>query len=231
MLVRFVTDNLVKNRLPESVVAKLCTQLTTMLYGKFNNHWHIRNPLIGSGYRAVQCTPKRVDKMLKQAFLASGAQLTDVSTFLPEDLTMWCDPGNVSVRLGADGSIWSLKFEKAPASAPRAPLQPGEQQEEQLPGISPMAITPQKTTYSNPMSTTPQKKAAYSRPNPMAITPTKGNHPRRNPMATTPQKYAHPNHNVCAPNSPRAGRQWQQHYQNVNMYTNPPSSPHLIRAH
>jgi len=81
MLVRFVTDNLVKNRLPESVVAKLCTQLTTMLYGKFNNHWHIRNPLIGSGYRAVQCTPKRVDKMLKQAFLASGAQLTDVSTF------------------------------------------------------------------------------------------------------------------------------------------------------
>ena len=186
--------------------------------------------------------------MLKQAFQASGARFTDVVAFLPEDLTIWCDPGNVSVRLGAEGSIWSLKYEKgaqcsllcswtalrcankpneaiphcpllrvhlqavcasegkgrwrsvrvkagsdadhyfigcethtlsppppAPASAPRAPLQPGEQ-EEQLPGISPMAITPQKPTYS-----------------------------RVEQMPCSPQE-------------------WRQMYGNVNVYTNPPPS-------
>ena len=55
MLVRFVTENLIKNRLPSRVVAKLTSQLTTMLYTKYNAHWHTRNPLVC----ALSCCPYR----------------------------------------------------------------------------------------------------------------------------------------------------------------------------
>jgi hypothetical protein len=52
-----------------------------------------------------------MDMLLHKALRDCGVSLESVGKFLPTDFTIWCDPGDVSVRLGEDGSVWSLKFE------------------------------------------------------------------------------------------------------------------------
>jgi len=150
MVVRFVAHKLIADRLPKHVTTKICETLTRELYRKFDRHWHPRNPLVGNAYRAVTSFDGKLDKLLQTAFLENGVKLEVAARFMPGDFAIWCDPGDVSVRLGADGSIWSVEHATAPVEAPSIPRNayPGANNDlvaKSKLDISPMAITPIKT--------------------------------------------------------------------------------------
>ena len=65
----------------------------------------------GNGYRAIACSAGKLDMLLSKALRHTGVSLQTAGKILPQDFTIWCDPGDVSVRLGEEGSVWSLKFE------------------------------------------------------------------------------------------------------------------------
>lgn len=164
MVVKFISQSMIKDRLPTDVVGRLCEKLTRLLYIKYTNHWHPRNPLAGNGYRAIACSAGKLDMLLSKALRHTGVSLQTAGKILPQDFTIWCDPGDVSVRLGEEGSVWSLKFESAaPTSMASVAFVSPAKSGAHRP--SPMAITPMKPMP--PMAITPVKRA------PMAITPTK----------------------------------------------------------
>jgi hypothetical protein len=48
MVVKFISQSMIKDRLPTGVVGKLCEKLTKLLFQRYTNHWHPRNPLVSS---------------------------------------------------------------------------------------------------------------------------------------------------------------------------------------
>lgn len=150
MVVRFVATKLIADRLPKHITAKICETLTRELYKKFDKHWHPRNPLVGNAYRAITSSSGKLDKLLRMAFLDNGVKLDVAARFMPADFAIWCDPGDVSVRLGQDGSVWSVEHATAPTEAPSIPRNayPGANNDlvpkSKHLDISPMSITPIK---------------------------------------------------------------------------------------
>lgn len=105
---------------------------------------------VGNGYRAITSSSGKLDKLLRMAFLDNGVKLDVAARFMPADFAIWCDPGDVSVRLGQDGSVWSVEHATAPTEAPSIPRNayPGANNDlvpkSKHLDISPMSITPIK---------------------------------------------------------------------------------------
>eukprot|EP00038_Savillea_parva_P017628 m.21211 g.21211 ORF g.21211 m.21211 type:complete len:164 (+) comp3868_c0_seq2:288-779(+) len=62
----------------------------------------------GNGYRVVQNMDGRMDKIVMHAFQEAGVPASVVARSFPANFSIWVDPGNVSVKIGHDGSVWSL---------------------------------------------------------------------------------------------------------------------------
>ena len=91
--------------LPRQFVQPFRARLGELLAERFKEHWDTKNPTKGSGYRCIRINSK-MDPLVNNAAKATGLQ--DISKYLPVELTMWIDPGDVSYRIGEDGSVCSL---------------------------------------------------------------------------------------------------------------------------
>lgn len=110
-LVQFIVDKLIGDRLPDSLRQKLRSSLSDLLHDRYDKHWYVEDPLVGHGYRVVQRCDGRLDPVLLRAFEDAGlgqAQLMKSTLGIPEDFSVWCDPEEVTVRIGAEGSCWPL---------------------------------------------------------------------------------------------------------------------------
>ena len=76
---------------------------------RFKDHWDPTNPNRGSAYRCIRINGCRLDPVVKEAAKVTG--LTNISEYLPSELTLWIDPSDVSYRFGEDGSICSCVME------------------------------------------------------------------------------------------------------------------------
>jgi len=61
-------------------------------------HWYPENPERGQGYRALICA-ERVDTLLLNALKKAQLTSLDLRQICGEEVVMYVDPGNVSVRL------------------------------------------------------------------------------------------------------------------------------------
>jgi hypothetical protein len=94
--------------------------LAAALVGHFSQAaWDPAQPMLGSAYRCVRTEAGRIDPLLAQA--ASKANLP--AKELPSSLSLWVDPGDVTARIGADGSLFSV-LDGAAAAATSPPLSP-----------------------------------------------------------------------------------------------------------
>ncbi len=109
-VVTFLTKFL-HSKFPSSEVSAFRTQLSAALYQRYAGHWFPADPTHGCAYRALHSVEGRLDPLLKEVSKAVGLPIEAV---LPRHLTVWCDPGEVSVRIGVQGSIWPLEM-TAPA--------------------------------------------------------------------------------------------------------------------
>jgi len=93
----FICRYLYKLEKDKIVVFK--NQLIQLLSQKYNSHWDLTNPLKGGAFRSITIMDGRIDSIILLAAQKAGL---DVSSCFPSDLVIWCDPYNVSYRVGGD---------------------------------------------------------------------------------------------------------------------------------
>nr|ACI34354.1 Tob1 [Salmo salar] len=92
------------NKLPRRRVNIFGEELERQLKKKYEGHWYTDKPYKGSGYRCLHVGEK-VDPVVEQAAKESGLDLDDVRDNLPQDLSVWIDPFEVSYQLGEKGPV------------------------------------------------------------------------------------------------------------------------------
>ncbi|XP_028395600.1 protein Tob1-like [Dendronephthya gigantea] len=95
--VSFLTSYLY-NKLPRRRVDLFGVELTKQLREKFEGHWYPQRPSKGSGYRCLLIGDD-LDPVLVNAANDSGLSLEEIRSSLPDKLTMWIDPDEVSYRI------------------------------------------------------------------------------------------------------------------------------------
>ena len=102
--------NFLFNKLPRRRVNLFGQELKQALLEKFQDHWYPDKPFKGSAYRCLRITDIN-DPVLKRSARESGNPVSDIIENLPQDLTIWIDPGEVSYRIGEKGSVKILHSE------------------------------------------------------------------------------------------------------------------------
>lgn len=82
---------------------RFAAALTSVLFENYKNHWHPNAPTKGQAYRCLRMNRVRLqDPVLQQACEQSAVRYEDLG--LPQELTVWVDPGEVSCRYGEHSS-------------------------------------------------------------------------------------------------------------------------------
>lgn len=92
------------NKLPRRRVNIFGEELERQLKKKYEGHWYPDKPYKGSGFRCIHIGEK-VDPVVEQAAKESGLDIDDVRNNLPQDLSVWIDPFEVSYQIGEKGSV------------------------------------------------------------------------------------------------------------------------------
>ncbi|XP_075888115.1 maternal B9.10 protein-like [Nelusetta ayraudi] len=78
---------------------RFAAALTSGLFENYKNHWHPNAPTKGQAHRCLRMNRVQLkDLVLEQACQESAVQYEDLG--LPQELTVWVDPGEVSCRYG-----------------------------------------------------------------------------------------------------------------------------------
>ncbi|XP_041939284.1 protein Tob1b [Alosa sapidissima] len=92
------------NKLPRRRVNIFGEELERQLKKKYEGHWYPDKPYKGSGFRCIHIGEK-VDPVVEQAAKESGLDIDDVRNNLPQDLSVWIDPFEVSYQIGEKGPV------------------------------------------------------------------------------------------------------------------------------
>ncbi|KAL6098367.1 btg4 [Pungitius sinensis] len=78
---------------------RFAAALTCVLFENYKNHWHPNAPTKGQAYRCLRVNRMQLrDPVLQQACSRSPVRYEDLG--LPQEMTVWVDPGEVSCRYG-----------------------------------------------------------------------------------------------------------------------------------
>lgn len=92
------------NKLPRRRVNIFGEELERLLKKKYEGHWYPDKPYRGSGYRCIH-VGEAIDPVIEQAAKESGLDIKDVRDNLPQDLSVWIDPFEVSYQIGEKGPV------------------------------------------------------------------------------------------------------------------------------
>lgn len=104
---RFITYHLY-SKLPRRKVNMLAEELSKQLRLKYKDHWHVDRPSKGSGYRSLKFSLPKIDIILQSAAREVGLDEREIIGYMPADLIIWIDPGEVSYRIGERGTVHIL---------------------------------------------------------------------------------------------------------------------------
>uniref|UniRef100_A0A8D0MQ39 Anti-proliferative protein domain-containing protein n=1 Tax=Sus scrofa TaxID=9823 RepID=A0A8D0MQ39_PIG len=92
------------NKLPRRRADLFGEELERLLKKKYEGHWYPDKPLKGSGFRCVHIG-EIVDPVVELAAKRSGLAVEDVRANVPEELSVWIDPFEVSYQIGEKGAV------------------------------------------------------------------------------------------------------------------------------
>lgn len=98
------------NKLPRRRVNQFGEELENALKIKFDGHWYPEKPYKGSAFRCLKTTPP-LDPAFEMAAREAGMDLIDIQENLPQELSIWIDPGEVSYRMSEKGPVKILYTE------------------------------------------------------------------------------------------------------------------------
>lgn len=93
------------NKLPRRRVDMFGEELEKGIKNKFEGHWYDDKPYKGSAYRCIRVSTEKVEPVMEIAASLSRLDIEEIKEFLPKDLTIWIDPGEVSYRIGEKGLV------------------------------------------------------------------------------------------------------------------------------
>ncbi|KRZ12945.1 Protein BTG2 [Trichinella zimbabwensis] len=102
--VKFLTDLLHKRCICVEAVDRFALCLKKALIRHYREHWYPTEPLRGSAYRCLRINGQ-LDPVIAKAVRRSQLSLDEVRAAYPAELSIWIDPGEVSVRFGEEGSV------------------------------------------------------------------------------------------------------------------------------
>jgi len=85
--------------------------IITQLETHFLNHWFPSQPHRGNGYRCLRINHNQIDPLIMKCGLECGLDHNQLRHVLPNELTLWIDPNEVSYRIGENGSICVIRCE------------------------------------------------------------------------------------------------------------------------
>ncbi|KAI9502518.1 hypothetical protein BX070DRAFT_175484, partial [Coemansia spiralis] len=85
--------------------------LVGVLLEKFKGHWHLERTMAGSGYRSMS-NWRGLDSSLAEAAQRASIGATVLERHLPRDIVLWCDPYNVTYRVGDHGTVYTIYEDK-----------------------------------------------------------------------------------------------------------------------
>uniref|UniRef100_A0A0B7AMS3 Anti-proliferative protein domain-containing protein n=1 Tax=Arion vulgaris TaxID=1028688 RepID=A0A0B7AMS3_9EUPU len=100
------------NKLPRRRVDLFGEELDLGLKTKFLGHWYPENPSKGSGFRCLKGSSDEIDPVIVAAAIKAGLDVMEVKGCLPEELTLWIDPFEVSYKIGEKGQVKVLYSER-----------------------------------------------------------------------------------------------------------------------
>ncbi len=100
-------SNLLRTRVPGDRVETFRQTLNMSVTNHYEGHWFPEKPFRGSGYRCIRINHK-MDPLIMRAGVETGITERMLFSILPNELTLWVDPDEVSYRIGEDGSIGVL---------------------------------------------------------------------------------------------------------------------------
>lgn len=103
------------NKLPRRRADLFGEELERLLRRKYEGHWYPDKPLRGSGFRCVHIG-EVVDPVVELAAKRSGLAVEDVRANVPEELSVWIDPFEVSYQIGEKGSVKVLYLDDSECS-------------------------------------------------------------------------------------------------------------------
>lgn len=106
------------NKLPRRRVNQFGEELEKALKIKFEGHWYPEKPFKGSAFRCIKTAPP-LDPVFEIAAHECGMSMADIQENLPEELSIWIDPGEVSYRLGEKGCV-KILYSESESSEDRA---------------------------------------------------------------------------------------------------------------
>ncbi|XP_077979810.1 protein Tob1-like [Glandiceps talaboti] len=99
------------NKLPRRRVDIFADELEKGLIKRFEGHWYPKKPFKGSGYRCLRISGQKLDPVFQVAATRSGLNLDEIRNNLPDELSVWIDPSEVSYRIGEKGAVKVLYVE------------------------------------------------------------------------------------------------------------------------
>ncbi|XP_059146211.1 protein BTG3-like [Physella acuta] len=163
----------------ESKLSSFITILTELLLARYEKNWFPDNPDRGSGFRCIRVNTQSIDPTILECLKRSKIGIPKCLTHT--ELTIWVDPGVVSVRIGEDGSIGSeVVDEEVYNSSQKSKLSSKRSTSESDEGFSSRSSSPESTlsdrsgSVSPPMSVSPTfspKSACSSPPNALEYNP------------------------------------------------------------
>ncbi|KAM6215131.1 protein Tob2 [Rhynchocyon petersi] len=103
------------NKLPRRRADLFGEELERLLKKKYEGHWYPDKPLKGSGFRCVHIG-EIVDPVVELAAKRSGLAVEDVRANVPEELSVWIDPFEVSYQIGEKGVVKVLYLDDTEGS-------------------------------------------------------------------------------------------------------------------
>jgi protein Tob/BTG len=115
---RFLTQLLLDSDKPQLKIGALVDfglNLRHILILKYENHWYPLCPYRGSEYRCIRLGKgssktkhSEIDPVYIKTLSRCGITIEEFLDRMPENLTIWIDPGEVSYRIGECGKIKTL---------------------------------------------------------------------------------------------------------------------------
>ncbi|XP_051818158.1 LOW QUALITY PROTEIN: protein Tob2 [Antechinus flavipes] len=109
------------NKLPRRRADLFGEELERLLKKRYEGHWYPDKPLKGSGFRCVHIG-EMVDPVVELAAKRSGLAVEDVRANVPEELSVWIDPFEVSYQIGEKGTVKVLYLDDSEGCGAAAEL-------------------------------------------------------------------------------------------------------------
>ncbi|RUS82126.1 hypothetical protein EGW08_010100 [Elysia chlorotica] len=94
-----------KKIISESQIRLFISIFTELLLVRYEKFWFPEEPDRASGFRCIRVNRQCIDPVVTESLIKAGFPKSKHKQLISHELTVWVDPGVVSMRIGEDGSV------------------------------------------------------------------------------------------------------------------------------